>query len=426
MSCIVCAFCFQIEYVSRSTFLIDQALKSFRETALSLSCIERNIQLPPQIEFYASLCANDSILFCQDINTVEGLNRAAEADLMIRRAHGDRSRETRNRVVERRQDAMSNEEERDVSFEEAASSLGRDGKKKAVENRQDKLKLEHPDEDVSFEEAASSLGRDGKKKAVENRQDKLKLEHPDEDVSFEEAASSFGRDGKKKAVENRQDKLKLEHPDEDVSFEEAVLSFGRDGKKKAVENRQDKLKLEHPDEDITLEAAASSLGRDAIKKAVENRRDKLKLEHPDEDITLKAAHSSLTADGGRGSLGVAKKPDESNTQWMMLESLSLVSFQPRATQTKSNLITVLHYHEFFGTLRSAQRLNRFNDYYTAAKTSKNNSHEFPIENPLWKLSLSKSRPEGVSNKFTQEEFNATAADRKKGAERSAKRRRKAA
>jgi len=331
-------------------------------------------------------------LFCQDINTVEGLNRAAEADLMIRRAHGDRSRETRNRVVERRQDAMSNEEERDVSFEEAASSLG----------------------------------RDGKKKAVENRQDKLKLEHPDEDVSFEEAASSFGRDGKKKAVENRQDKLKLEHPDEDVSFEEAVLSFGRDGKKKAVENRQDKLKLEHPDEDITLEAAASSLGRDAIKKAVENRRDKLKLEHPDEDITLKAAHSSLTADGGRGSLGVAKKPDESNTQWMMLESLSLVSFQPRATQTKSNLITVLHYHEFFGTLRSAQRLNRFNDYYTAAKTSKNNSHEFPIENPLWKLSLSKSRPEGVSNKFTQEEFNATAADRKKGAERSAKRRRKAA
>ena len=324
MSCIVCTFCFQIEYVSRSTFLIDQALKSFRETALSLSCIERNIQLPPQIEFYASLCANDSILFCQDINTVEGLNRAAEADLMIRRAHGDRSRETRNRVVERRQDAMSNEEERDVSFEEAASSLG------------------------------------------------------------------------------------------------------RDGKKKAVENRQDKLKLEHPDEDITLEAAASSLGRDAIKKAVENRRDKLKLEHPDEDITLKAAHSSLTADGGRGSLGVAKKPDESNTQWMMLESLSLVSFQPRATQTKSNLITVLHYHEFFGTLRSAQRLNRFNDYYTAAKTSKNNSHEFPIENPLWKLSLSKSRPEGVSNKFTQEEFNATAADRKKGAERSAKRRRKAA
>jgi len=184
MSCIVCTFCFQIEYVSRSTFLIDQALKSFRETALSLSCIERNIQLPPQIEFYASLCANDSILFCQDINTVEGLNRAAEADLMIRRAHGDRSRETMNRVVERRQDAMTNEEERDVSF--------------------------------------------------------------------------------------------------------------------------------------------------------------------------KAAHSSLTADGGRATLGVAKKPDESNTQWMMLESLSLVLFQPRATQTKSNLITVLHYHECFGTLSASR------------------------------------------------------------------------
>ena len=290
ISCIVCTFCFQIEYVSRSTFLIDQALKSFRETALLQSCIERNIQLPPQIEFYASLCANDSILFCQDINTVEGLNRAAEADLMIRRAHGDRSRET-------------------------------------------------------------------------------------------------GSDGKKNAVENRRDKLKLEHPDEDVSFEEAVLS----------------------------------LGRDAIKKAVENRRDKLKLEHPNEDITLKEAASSL----GSANLGVAKKPDESGTPWMMLESLSLVLFQPRATQTKSNLITVLHYHEFFGTLNSSQRLVRFNDYYTAAKTSKNNSHEFPIENPLWKLSLSKSRPEGVSNKFTQEEFNATAADRKKGAERSAKRRRKA-
>ena len=32
------------------------------------------------------------------------------------------------------------------------------------------------------------------------------------------------------------------------------------------------------------------------------------------------------------------------------------------------------------------------------------SSKFPIENPLWKLSLSKSRPEGVSNEFTQEEF----------------------
>ena len=292
MSFIVCTFCFQIEYVSRNTYLIDQALKSFHDTALSLSCIERNIQLPPQIEFYASLCANDSILFCQDINTVEGLNRAAEADLMIRRAHGDRSRES-----------------------------------------------------------------------------------------------------------------------------------GRDAKKKAVKNRHDKLKLEHPDEDITLEAAASSLGRDAQKEAVKNRHDKLKLEHPDEDITLKEAASSFAADAGRASLGVAKKPDESGTPWMMLESLSLVLFQPRATQTKSNLITVLHYNKAFGSVSARTRVRRFNEYYTTALEAMDNSHEFPIENPLWRLSLSKSRPEGVSNEFTQEEFNATAADRLAVA--SAKNKRKA-
>ena len=258
MSFIVCTFCFQIEYVSRNTYLIDQALKSFHDTALSLSCIERNIQLPPQIEFYASLCANDSILFCQDINTVEGLNRAAETDLMIRRAHGDRSRES---------------------------------------------------------------------------------------------------------------------------------------------------------------------GRDAKKKAVKNRHDKLKLEHPDEDITLKEAASSFAADAGRASLGVAKKPDESGTPWMMLESLSLVLFQPRATQTKSNLITVLHYNKAFGSVSARTRVRRFNEYYTTALEAMDNSHEFPIENPLWRLSLSKSRPEGVSNEFTQEEFNATAADRLAVA--SAKNKRKA-
>jgi len=59
------------------------------------------------------------------------------------------------------------------------------------------------------------------------------------------------------------------------------------------------------------------------------------------------------------------------------------------------------------------------------RRQKNNSHEFPIEKPLWRLTLSKCRPEGVSNEFTQEEFNATAADRKKHAERTAKSRRKA-
>ena len=133
--------------------------------------------------------------------------------------------------------------------------------------------------------------------------------------------------------------------------------------------------------------------------------------------------------GGTATLGVEKtKSDGSKPDWMELELIrhpSGETFTTRASQTKASLIAALHHRNAFGPLQKKQRQRRFNKYYDDAK-AKNNSCTFVCEQGgKWKLTLSKDRPIGVSTVFTEEELNATSADRKKDEEeRKATRKRK--
>ena len=133
--------------------------------------------------------------------------------------------------------------------------------------------------------------------------------------------------------------------------------------------------------------------------------------------------------GGTATLGVEKtKSDGSKNDWMTIELISHPSGEPfttRASQTKASLIAALHHRNAFGPLQKKQKQRRFNKYYDDAK-AKNNSCTFVCEQGgKWKLTLSKDRPIGVSTVFSEEELNATSADRKKDEEeRRATRKRK--